>query len=206
MAGKQIERHQSRQQIFKKRFQCQGYRQRVDNSPTLHFSSRCFTSALASLRSKRFRCGLGTKNEERESKTTRKMGRVKERGVSGSRSIFAWPKAKIPFHVVPRPFLAPIPWQKRLLRRLPTPRVYMFHGRETNLCFKPFHRFSLHPFSDKHNHWGGSLVKSIVFRLFPPLSRLGGGTAADSQAYFCPFSKISIQGFILSKKLKSLVH
>ena len=49
-----------------------------------------------SLRSKRFRpCGFGAKNEERESKTARKMARVNE---CGTRSIFrARPNPKIPF-------------------------------------------------------------------------------------------------------------
>ena len=70
-------------------FQCQRYRQKVNNSATVHWSSPCFTSALASLRSKRLRCGLGAKNEERKSKATRKMKRVKERGVSGSFHICA---------------------------------------------------------------------------------------------------------------------
>ena len=36
-----------------------------------------------SLRNKRFPCGLGSKNEERESKTARKVAQVKERGGGG---------------------------------------------------------------------------------------------------------------------------
>ena len=59
------------------RFQCQRCRQRVDNSPTVHWSSPCFTSALASLRSRRFLCGLGTKNESqrpREKWSDKKSG------------------------------------------------------------------------------------------------------------------------------------
>ena len=36
-----------------------------------------------SLRSKRFLCGLGAKNEERQSKTSRQMAQVKEREGGG---------------------------------------------------------------------------------------------------------------------------
>ena len=63
-------------------------------------------------------CGFGSKNEERESMTARRMGRVKERvggeerketsiplpalSFFGSRFIFARPKPKIPFLVLPQ--------------------------------------------------------------------------------------------------------
>ena len=62
-------------------------------------------------------CGLGAKNEERESRTARKMARVKERGGGGeemlpplsffgTRSIYREAKTKNP---VPRSFFAPKP-------------------------------------------------------------------------------------------------
>ena len=51
-----------------------------------------------------FLCGLGAKNEERESKTARKMMQVKERGGSGSCFISRAVKTENP---VPRSFFAP---------------------------------------------------------------------------------------------------
>ena len=87
-------------------------------------------SALCQPAQQAFPCGLGAKNEERESKTARKMAQVKERGGGGEETFIFW----LLFHFSRGPnresrssvFLCSETKRKRLLRRLALCRSQKF--------------------------------------------------------------------------------
>ena len=94
------------------------------------------------------------------------MERVKEREVSGSRSIFARPKPKIPFHFVPQSFLAPIQWRKRLLRVLPVPRIVWFIEKKLSHVSNRFTDLVFTLFLTSITLEGGVWLKALFFVYF----------------------------------------
>ena len=117
------------------------------------------------------------------------MERVKERGISGSRPIFARPKPKLPFHVVPRSFFAPIQWRKRLLRILPVPRIVWFIEKKLSYVSNRFTGLVFTLFLTSITLEGEVWLKALFFVYF----RHSLGSGEDQRLVIKPISALCLK-------------
>ena len=117
------------------------------------------------------------------------MEREKERGVSGSRSIFARPKPKIPFHVLPRSFFAPKPWQNVCYADYQCPEFLCFIEKKLTYVSNPFTDLVFTLSLTSITLEGGVWLKALFFVYF----RRFLGSGKEQRLAIKPVSALSLK-------------